>query len=209
MILSIGIETDIKLVERLTLVQEDIGKIIEARGARVRWVAPENMHMPICYLGHFEDGVVPEMLKCIDRAVSGIAPFTISTVAIEAYPSPQIPRIIAVSTQKGCAQVMALRFAIDEILSKTFYLSDPRPFRPLMTLGRIATPDKRLDIGDVVNAIKDLNFGVSEVNEVVLYGAELLDKGAEFKVISRHLLGTQKFETKQQSFDNLDEGWRL
>lgn len=209
MILSIGIETDIKLVERLTLVQEDIGKIIEARGARVQWVAPENMHMPINFLGRFEDGVVPEMLRCIDRAVSSIAPFSISTVAIEAYPSAKSPRIVAVSTQKGSAQVMALRFAIDEVLSKAFYISDPRPFKPLMTLGRIATPDKRLDLGDVVNALKDLNFGISEVTEVVLYGAKLHDTGTEFKVISRHLLGTHRSEAKNQSFGSLDEAWTL
>ncbi len=189
MYFTIGIEPDIKLAERLTFIQEDLGKIIESRQARVRWTSPEWLYFPIRFLGQMEDTEIPEICRHIEAAVHAIKPFTISTAGIEAYPNPACPRIISVLLQQGEEQLTALRAALDASFSMSHLRGDSRAFKPSITLGRVSTPNGKIDLTDCIDAIGDLNFGLTDINEVVLYSADLLYSGPEYNVISRHQLG--------------------
>lgn len=189
MLLTIGIEPDLKLAERLTFIQEDLGKIIDTRHARVRWTHPEWLYFPIKYLGMQDDNDIPEICRMIETVAKNRAPFTISTVGIEAWPNPACPRIISVSMQQGLDELYALRQNLEETFAMSHHRSDPRPFRPNMTLGRVSTPETRIDLTDCIEAIGNLNFGYSNISEVILYGADLLYSGPEYSVVSRHRLG--------------------
>ena len=188
MLLTIGIEPDLKLAERLTFIQEDLGKIIDARHARVRWTRPEWLYFPIKYMGMQDDNDIPEICRMIETVTRRFAPFTISTAGIEAWPDPTCPRLISVSMQQGLDELLALRQNIEEAFAMSQHRSDPRPFRPTITLGRISTPQERIDLTDCIEAIGNLNFGVSNITEVILYGADLLYSGPEYSVVSRHRL---------------------
>ena len=189
MLLTIGIEPDLKLAERLTFIQEDLGKIIESRHARVRWTRPEWLYFPIRFLGQINDTDVPDVCRVIESAVHDIAPFTLSTAGIRAYPSPECPRILSVSLQQGLERLEALCKALEQAFSMSAFRSDRRAYKPEIMLGRVSTPTERIDLTDCIKAIGDLNFGYSEIREVVLYGADLLYSGPEYNVISRHDLG--------------------
>lgn len=188
MLFTIGIEPDIKLTERLTFIQEDLGKIIESRHGRVRWTSPEWLYFPIKFLGQQEEVDIPEICRNIDVAVRKVQPFTITTAMIEAFPKPTCPRIISVSMQQGMEQVLELRDALEGAFALSALRWDPRPFKPNITLGRVSTPTEPIDLSDCITAISELNFGMTDIREVVLYGADLLYSGPEYSVISRHRL---------------------
>ena len=188
MIYTIGIETDIKLIERLTFLQEDLGKIASARGADSRWVRPEYMYVPLVYLGLQDEGDVPEMNHIIDRCAQNIAPFRISVAGISAWPDPGCPRLIQIAIEMGREKLIKIREMLTEPLSAANFGYDARPFKPVMLMGRIVTPGNRIDLSDAIQAIQDLNFGGSDVFELALYSADLSDTGTFHHVVSRYSL---------------------
>jgi len=190
MLVSIGIEPDLKLTERLTFIQEDLGKIIEARGGRAHWTRPEIIHLPVKFLGQMTSDETTGLCRLLDSVTGSLSGFTASFAGLEAYPAPSCPRIISLALCQGRTQLLALRDSIDAVFYAHHYSGDPRPYKPTLTLGRVSTPKVRIDLTNAMNAIKDLNFGLSNVSEIVLYGASLTPAGTDYRVLSRHILGT-------------------
>lgn len=184
MIFTIAIEPDIKLIERLTFLQEDLGKILATRGADSRWTRPEFLHVPIVYLGMHDEAEIPEFNQIMRDCVKGISPFYVTVAGISAYPSPQCPRLIEVSATAG-GTLLKLREKLMHAFRAANYGFDKREFKTSMLLGRVATHESRVDMTDAIDAIHDLNFGQSEIFEIVLYGADLGPTGPIHKVISR------------------------
>lgn len=189
MILTIGIEPDLKLTERLTFIQEDLGKILSARGADSRWQRPEHLCMPLLYLGHMDEDEVPDILKLLNRELRNIKPFTVSIAGISAYPSPMCPRMIRVGLTTGRDIVMDLRASLKAAFDAACYAYDARDFEPVIGLGRTVTHGEKVDISDAMDAIRDLDFGQTTIDEVCLYGAALLETRPMHTVVGRCPLG--------------------
>ncbi len=187
MIFTIAIEPDIKLVERLTFLQEDLGKIIAARGADARWIKPEHMHVPLLCLGTHDKGAIPEFNEVLHIVAKDISVFQMTIAGISAYPTSECPRLI-----QAAAESTDLLNEIREKLMDGFRAAnirfDSRHFEANMLLGRVATRNNRINISDAMNAIKDLNFGQSEIFEIALYGSQLSESGPSHQVISRFFL---------------------
>jgi 2'-5' RNA ligase len=187
-IFTVGVEADLKLVERLTFLQEDLGKIIAARGGDSRWIRPEYINIPLVYLGIQDDGEIPEMNHILERVVKDISPFRISIAGIQAFPDPTCPRVIQVGVDAGLESLTQLRERIRYAMTEANFGFDPRPFKACMMLGRVLTPNQKVDISDAIDAIKDLNFGGTDVFEIALYNASLSLTGTIHFVVSRHAL---------------------
>ena len=184
MIFSIVIEPDIKLIERLTFLQEDLGKIIASRGSDSRWARPEYMHIPLLCMHPRDEDTIPELNEVLRACALETKPFVATIAGISAYPSPECPRIIRASVQDN-PELTALRVRLMSAFRAINLGFDGREYQPAMLLGRVATRQEKINITDAINAIKDLNFGQSEIYEVVLYGSELGSTGPIHRVISR------------------------
>ena len=188
MIFTIAIEPDIKLIERLTFLQEDLGKIIAARGADSRWARPEYMHIPLLCMRTQDEDAIPELNEVLQNCARDLKPFTLTVAGISAYPSPECPRIIRVSALETSV-LEHIRTRLMDGFRAINLGFDGRDYQAAMTLGRVATRQEKVNITDAMNAIRDLNFGQSEIYEIVLYGSELGDGGPVHHVISRFFLG--------------------
>ena len=184
MIFTVAIEPDIKLVERLTFLQEDLGKIIASRGADSRWSRPEYMHIPLLCMRTRDEDVVPELNEVLQNCARETKPFSVTIAGISAFPSSECPRIVRVSVQ-DIPELSELRTRLMNAFRAVNIGFDNRDYQPAMLLGRVATHQDKINITDAINAIKDLNFGQSEIYEIVLYGSELGDSGSVHHVISR------------------------
>ena len=185
---TVGIEADLKLVERLTFLQEDLGKIIASRGGDSRWIRPEYISIPLIFLGTQDEGEIPEINHILERTANEIAPFRISIAGIEAYPNPTCPRLIQIGVDAGKDRLIQLREKLRRALFDANFGFDPRPYQPTMLLGRVLTPNQKVDITDAIDAIKDLNFGGTDVFEIGLFSAALSLTGTFHYVVSRQML---------------------
>lgn len=189
MIMTIGLEPDLKLVERLTFLQEDLGKILAHRGADSRWCRPEHIALPLICIGRQEDDAVPEIAKIMTEVAAEIRPFSLTVAGISAYPSPACPRIIEAGVSG--ASIAVLREKLQMAFSAANFCSDSRPYRAAIMLGRAVTHAGRVDLTDAIEAIGNLNFGKSDIAEIALCGAELLDSRTARRVLARCPFGVK------------------
>lgn len=185
MIMTIGLEPDLKLVERLTFLQEDLGKILAHRGADSRWLRPEHIALPLLYVGQQEDDAVPEMTKIMTEIAQATTPFSMVVAGISASPAPTCPRLINVGIADGRERVEQLHERLRSAFSTANFPTDKRPYRATILLGRTVTYTERVDLTDALEAVGNLNFGQSEISEMALYGAELLDSRPVHRVLAR------------------------
>ncbi|MBR4984962.1 MAG: RNA 2',3'-cyclic phosphodiesterase [Proteobacteria bacterium] len=187
MIFTIAIEPDIKLVERLTFLQEDLGKIITSRGADSRWIRPEHMHVPLLCLGTRDDSELPDINQIIRQTAAEFPTFQLEISGISAFPSPECPRLIQVDAHAG-----EILDEIREHLMDGFRAAnigfDGSAYRAALLLGRVATKAAKITLADAIHAIEGLNFGQSEIFELALYSSELKESGPFHQVVSRFFL---------------------
>lgn len=189
MILTIGIEPDLKLVERLTFLQEDLGKILGHRGADSRWVRPEHVNLPLLYIGQQEEGALPEITKVMSEVSGDVSPFELSISGIAAYPSSECPRLIEAGVADGSKKVLDLHEKLQVAFARANFPSDRRVYHPSILLGRTVTDRDRVDLTDAIEAIGGLNFGKSEIFEMVLFASDLLESRTVHRVLSRCAFG--------------------
>ncbi len=67
--------------------------------ADVKWVACENIHLTLKFLGHIGENILPALNKIINDAVSCLRPFDINIENVGAFPSLKKPRVIFVCAQ--------------------------------------------------------------------------------------------------------------
>ncbi len=196
--LFIGIELDLQVTENLVLVQEDLQAIIKSRGAKVRWVAPENLHLTLRFLGETNGAFVQGIQENLELLAAQWRPFRVEMAGIGAFPDAQRPRILYAASHVGAETLCELSAAIVQALLPFGFPRDARPFLPHVTLGRVKTTAKRIDLSDAEQALHDINFGPSLIREIVLFHSTLGKKGPTYEVVSRHLF-REKSRRKETS----------
>src|SRR3989442_13791941 len=58
----------------------------------VAWVAPENLHLTLRFLGRVREPRTPELVVALTRATAGLTAFQANVAGPGAYPSPGRPR---------------------------------------------------------------------------------------------------------------------
>ena len=72
-----------------------------AAGAGVGWVAPENMHLTLKFLGDVGVEDIPNVCEAVREAAAGAAPFTLQVSGAGAFPNLSRPRVIWLGASEG------------------------------------------------------------------------------------------------------------
>ncbi len=159
---------------------------LRGTGTGVAWVAPENLHVTLKFLGWVEPPRLELVDGSLDRAVTGMAPFDLSIEALGAFPTPTRPRVIWAGIADGKAELAALADRVERELSALGFAGEERAFSPHVTLGRVKEPRKNPDLGDALAMAAGRRFGTVPVDRVVLMRSDLSPRGARYTELSSH-----------------------
>lgn len=120
-----------EFLERTLAVQERLKRV----DADVKWVARQNMHFTLHFLGETAPERA-EKLKEILNCAAGTAEFKISLGPAGAFPSIEDPRVIWLGIGQGSRELCGLAGIIGSGLSAAGFTLDSRPFSPHLTIGR-------------------------------------------------------------------------
>lgn len=183
-----GIEIDLGVCEKLVLVQEDLQSLIRQRQAKVSWVKPQNLHLTLKFVGEVEASLVERLQGALAEAVGKIEPFPFKTSGIGAFPDGDRPRILYSAISEGVEGLNHLVDAIESAFAELGIARETKPFVPHITLGRVKTPQVRIEMTDVVTALSELPLGVTTVRDVVLFESTLSPRGVQYDVLGRYYL---------------------
>jgi len=153
-----------------------------SRISGVKYVAPENLHITLKFIGEVNDARVPAIKGLLSDIRTG--PFTINAHGVGAFPQPSSPRVVWVGIREGFDDLVNLSRSIDEILVSEGIPRERKAFHPHITIGRVKRYDPeitRLLVRDV-----DLDFGSFTFERFTLFRSTLTPDGPIYDVLAEY-----------------------
>ena len=163
-------------------------------GSLIRWVAVENMHLTLKFLGDIPTANMEVLTQMIRAEADSFNCFDIHLTGIGSFPNPKRPRVIYIGIQAP-AELEAFQRQLESATRRLGYNSEERAFAPHLTIGRVRQnipPDDLQKIRRALEASKIDSPGTAKVNSVHLYKSDLKPTGPVYtKLFSAHLRKTQ------------------
>lgn len=104
-----------------------------------RWLARENYHLTLRFLGDVDEAAVPVLTEALARVT--MRPLRVELDAVGVFPSLRRPRVFVARGAAGLA-LERLQARVERAVVEAGFEPDARPFRPHVTLARLRRPDR-------------------------------------------------------------------
>lgn len=121
----------------------------------VRWVAPQNIHLTLKFLGNVNSELIPALTAALADAAQPFAPFDLRAEVLGAFPNMHRPNNIWVGLTGETRQAALLARAIQDSCARLGLPRDAKDLALHLTLGRVkhqATTGERAAIGSLIRA---------------------------------------------------------
>ena len=157
----------------------------------VRWVAVNNIHLTLKFLGDVSLANLPLLTDMIATEVSGHHEFEISVGSSGAFPNMRQPRVIWVGVEAP-HELISIQNGIESTTARLGYAREERPFSPHLTLGRISRNATSQDVKAISQCLEKIRvgfLGATLVEKIHLYRSDLQPTGAVYtKIFSTTLM---------------------
>ena len=162
--------------------QRDLGVL---RRLTVRWIAEENLHITLCFLGELKE----ESAERVATALTvpwNIEPFTLGLGSAGAFPPSGPPRIVWLGVNEGTRPLAEIYGELTTRLTPVGYAAERRPYHPHVTIGRVKEADGAASrkMRDVLRQFA-FNGGFRRVTSVTLFQSRLSPHGARYEALLR------------------------
>jgi 2'-5' RNA ligase len=174
----IAIDLDAGLKDTLL---ELVGRL-ERKGADVRWIRPQGLHLTLKFLGEVGPEKLPAVTEAVRKAASGRRPFALAVQGSGTFPGGRSPRVLWVGVREE-PELMGLQEDIETALEREGYAREARPFHPHLTLGRVKGPSGVERTVRELDKSRETVFGEMMVRKAAMFESVLKPQGAEYRVV--------------------------
>ena len=157
---------------------------LRAAAPYVAWVAAENLHVTLKFLGNVQANSLEEVTAGLEAAVSDSAPFDLEIRGLGAFPTPTRARVVWAGVTAGREAMGALAGRIEAALEPVGFAREARPLSPHVTLGRVRVPRKDPRLARLIEGGAALEFGALRASAVWLMRSDLSSRGARYSEIA-------------------------
>jgi 2'-5' RNA ligase len=153
---------------------------LRPRAPGVSWVAPENLHLTLKFLGSVATPGIDAIGSALAAAAAESDAFDLTVQGVGAFPSPARARVIWAGSGNGVPAATALAGRVDAALAPLGFAPEDRPFTAHITLGRVrgGRPDPAL--AEALAAAAARPFGVVHAARVSLMRSDLSPRGSRY-----------------------------
>jgi RNA 2',3'-cyclic 3'-phosphodiesterase len=178
----VAVDVSPEVKDRAAQVIAECGRL----GIDAKWVASENMHITLQFLGNVRENDLASICRSLERSISTFPPFDVTCRGVGAFPRPERPRILWLGMTAGREELIALQGEVEKALGHLGFRGEARQFEPHLTLGRLrADLSGTREIADFVARHADLEGSAFDVSEVVVYSSERHPAGPRYEVVGR------------------------
>ncbi len=190
--LFVALEPPDPVRRRLGSLQGDLKRAAGRAAADVKWVAPENVHLTLQFLG----AVPEERRAAVEIAVAETAaaapPFHLDVHGTGAFPSGRRARVLWAGVGGEVAILAELAADLGRRLAPLGYPPEERPFSAHLTLGRSRDPRGLPGLAAALARCADGPAARWPVAEVVLFRSHLSPHGPRYEALARAALGGRR-----------------
>lgn len=159
---------------------------LAAVNADVKWVASENLHWTLKFLGDVPAVDTPRIIEAVSQAVAGFGTFDLELRGLGAFPNARRPQTIWVGAGQGTDKMTDLHGRVDTALKKLHFRPEERRFVPHLTLGRLRSFNAPLaELSQLLAQNANTSIAVSPATEVVLFASYLDRTGPTYQALGR------------------------
>ena len=161
---------------------------LSAPRAAVKWVAPENLHFTLKFLGDTPVSAVPALAEVARQVAERHAAFEVEVRGLGSFPPRRPPDVLWAGCGAGGEEFVALGADLDSALAAAG-LAEPerRPFTPHLTLGRVRRGAwMGSGLPDLVNLLcrhADRPLGEMRVDRFLLLSSRLGPQGSAYTTV--------------------------
>lgn len=182
----IAIDTTDEVKQKLGRVQEELQRL----DAGVKWVAPENMHFTLVFLGDIPSGKAAPVAQAMDRVGAVSCGFSYEVAGLGFFGSRSSPRVIWAGIRADPA-LPAIQTSLCAELRKLDITLEDRPFKPHLTLGRVRSVRNTDAFLRKIQSHVDTSFGEVRADPMLLIRSVLTPRGPEYSILHRACLGAR------------------
>jgi 2'-5' RNA ligase len=187
----IAIEIPPEIKQRIAA---EIASLHNGAGRAVRWVATENIHLTLKFLGEISPSNVDLLSQAIQSECDQHTPFEISVEGIGCFPNAHRPRIIWIGL-KIPAELNRLQHKLETATARLGYPAEDKAFSPHLTIGRLREQATATELKTLQSALEKLHLGLLgtfTAPAVHLFKSDLKPSGPVYTSLFNARLG--KFE---------------
>ena len=155
----------------------------------VRWVAPENLHVTVKFLGDVDETEIYQVCRCVAKGCEQHSAFQATCEGLGAFPKLEKPRTIWLGVSDPNDQIVELFKSVDQSLLTMGFPTEMKRYQPHLTLGRLRYG--RRETGQLTEEIQsriDYAAGEVSVEELIIFGSEMRSGGPVYNVLGRAAL---------------------
>ncbi len=153
---------------------------LNSAGSALRWVAPENLHFTLKFLGEVGEAGARRVADAARRVAEGRTRFEIVVAGLGAFPSARRPQVVWVGVGEGADHLIALARDLDRALHRLRFPPEQRPFQPHLTVARVRRAGPVPDLSGPVHDFERTVLGAQTVDALLVMESTLHPTGATY-----------------------------
>jgi 2'-5' RNA ligase len=165
----------------------ELRRDLAATGADVRWVRDEGLHCTLKFLGEMEMERLAAVVESLHAALGGARSFALRARGVGVLPAARFPRVVWVglTDDDRPGALVALAASLENGLEPLGFRREARTLRPHVTLGRVRGRGGADKLAQRMKAREAEDFGVTRVEEVVVYRSQPRPGGSIYTPLGR------------------------
>jgi 2'-5' RNA ligase len=168
-------------------IQREIPRL-QAAEPSWNWTKVQNYHFTLSFLGDVLDRELPEICESFRKSVASIEEFELEIVGLRPFPSIDRVRYVWAEVGYGKKELCDLQSAVADAANQLGFPRDREIYTPHLTVARAGRGPARHDLNEnllaVLEPLQDHSFGVSSVDEVIVYSSLLEKQGPTYVPMS-------------------------
>lgn len=151
--------------------------------AEVKWVAPENIHLTLKFLGYVSEHRLKDIFKAADEAIDKEVNFLLSLSGLGAFPKLDNPRVVWVGVKEGKEALVKIYRNLEESFKRQGFPEEAREYHPHLTLGRVKSSKNKDKLIEIIRAERNYSLGSLKAEKIVVFQSILKPEGPEYKAL--------------------------
>jgi 2'-5' RNA ligase len=171
--LFVAVEITEEIRKKLAEFQDTLKKA----DADVGWVAPENLHITLKFIGSIDEEEIGAVINIIKDSVIHIKSFDLDYTGAGTLPTEKNPRVIFADVIDAGGILAKIHERLDNQFMALGVEHEDRKFTAHLTVGRIKTRRNVRKLLENIYSYDGFNFGSERVTQVVLMKSDLSPEG--------------------------------
>lgn len=174
---------------RIAAMQSDLRRAAGRHADEVRWVAPENVHLTLQFLGAVPEERLDDLRGALAAAAGAARPLSLEVKGAGGFPSARRPRVLWLGLGGEVEALAALAADLGRRLAPLGFPPEDRPLSPHLTLGRAREGRGAPGLGGALAQVAGMEAAPWRADAILLYRSQLSPSGARYEALDRFPLG--------------------